>query len=93
MMYAKELAEFFQELSVALGTGMETGLAASVDLDSRVIWPPAIAGRALCSISGLLRPPAFSVGLNLRSSRKRRASFLASERTSDGAEPLPAAPI
>ena len=47
MMYAKELTEFFQELSVALGTGMETGLAASTDFASRVIWPPAIAGRAL----------------------------------------------
>jgi hypothetical protein len=46
-MYAEELAEFLRDLAIALETGMETGLAASTDFASRVIWPPSIAGRPL----------------------------------------------
>jgi hypothetical protein len=43
----EELAECLPELALVLGAGMETGLAESTDFASRVIWPPAIAGRPL----------------------------------------------
>jgi hypothetical protein len=46
-MYAEGIAGFLEELSAALGVPLVVGLAASTDFNSRVIWPPAIAGRPL----------------------------------------------
>jgi hypothetical protein len=55
-MYAEGSADFHEQLSAALGCGVELGLAASTDFDSRVIWPPTIAGRPLFEFTPAVRP-------------------------------------
>jgi hypothetical protein len=50
-MYAEGIAAFLNELSAALSTPMDVGLAASADFKSRVIWPPTVGGRRLFEFS------------------------------------------
>ena len=55
-MYAAGSADFHQQLAAALGSGVELGLGASTDFDSRVIWPPAIAGQPLFEFTRMAEP-------------------------------------